>query len=153
MHLEPSNLELVFGSRGSEFLAIRPLRRSASGQNKACYWDGNWIAYHVEAAVHGFRASYDAFVRTGEVVALRAGLERLKNDLGSELEFATMEEQVAFRIRGDRLGRLDLRGEPVHPAGLGSRLSFSLELDQTFLPGLLSSVDALVQAYPVLGRP
>jgi hypothetical protein len=41
------------------------------------------------------------------------------------------------------------RGQP----GIGNRLTFGLDFDQTELPEILRGLDAICAAFPVIGKP
>lgn len=69
------------------------------------------------------------------------------------MSFETLEEQVVLRVVGDGRGHLERTGELRDIAGIGNRLIFALNFDQTYLPAIRRQLDALIDSYPVLGQP
>ncbi len=92
-------------------------------------------------------------LRTDELAHLRSELARLYQELGGEGVFANLDGHLDFDIRGDGIGHFALEGGLRHDPGSGNQLLFRLELDQTQIPLVLSQLDAILAAYPVLGSP
>jgi hypothetical protein len=64
-----------------------------------------------------------------------------------------MEGWVTLLLDGDGLGHVAFRGTVVDQPGIGNRLDFSLELDQSQLPSLICELDHILATYPVIGTP
>ena len=64
-----------------------------------------------------------------------------------------MEEQLSIRIIGNSLGHFTARCEALDQVGIGNRLIFSLEFDQTEIPEMLKGLDVVAREYPVIGKP
>jgi hypothetical protein len=146
-------LAVVFGSREGEYLAIEVLRRPyadrADVSDGAYDWDANWLSCRIEARLRGFRARFDAFLMTSDFPPFRDALRRLWEDLRGEAVFETLEKQVLLRVRGDGLGHMTVSGQLEDIAGMGNRLSFALELDQTHIAATLRDLDDLLERFPV----
>jgi hypothetical protein len=61
--------------------------------------------------------------------------------------------QLAIEIKGDGKGHFHAACVAVDQAGIGNRLTFGLDFDQTELPEILGGVDAICAAFPVVGKP
>ncbi len=148
--------EVVFGSRDADFLAITPRRRpyaDPSNLSDDSYdWDANWVVCLVEAKLRGFRAKFEASFLTMEFPPFRDALGAVWKDLRGEAHFTTIEEQVSLTVRGDGVGHISVRGELQDLAGMGNRLTFQLEIDQTFLGATLRQLDDLIDRFPVRRR-
>ncbi len=63
-----------------------------------------------------------------------------------------MEGWVALVFQGDLVGHIKCSGTVLDQPGIGNRLEFTLDLDQSYLPKLLSDLDHLVETFPVIGN-
>ena len=139
-------VEIVLGSRRQ-----RPHRDRGRATGEFD-WDANWIRSEVEVRVGGFQGRFEAQLMTTDFPPFRDGLRALEKDLRGEVSFETLEEQVRVKVRGDGRGHINLDGELADVAGMGNRLAFHLEIDQTFLGAALQQLDALIEQYPIVGR-
>jgi hypothetical protein len=144
-------LEIIFGSRSGEFLAIRPLQRPYRDAPPDAD-DFDWVRCLIAAKLGGFQASFEAHLLASEFPPFRDALQTLWNDLRGEATFTTMEGQVTVRVRGDGRGHMSVSGELEDIAGIGNRLVFELELDQTCLVSTLSQFDDVIERYPPTRR-
>jgi hypothetical protein len=63
-----------------------------------------------------------------------------------------MEGWVSLDFEGDRLGHIRCSGTVMDDPGIGNRLNFTLDLDQSYLPQLISDLDHLIEVFPPIGR-
>ena len=117
------------------------------------YWDGNWVYAYVRIRVGGFRAEYEALLRTDEIAHLRNGIAQLHVDLKGTASFQSMEEWLKMTVDGDGRGHFVAACEARDKPGAGNMLRFGLRFDQTELPPVLASLDAVLAAFPVKGTP
>jgi hypothetical protein len=117
------------------------------------YWDGNWLSCRVSVRSRGFRGAFDASLRSEEFVRMRDGVRVCMEDLRGTFVFETMEEQLSVVAKGDGLGHFTAECTARDAAGWGNLLTFTLTFDQTRLAPLAAALDALVRAYPVVGKP
>ena len=113
------------------------------------YHDDNWLTVSIAVCVGGFSGRVRAAILTGELVAFAEQLRRLHEQLTGSAEFTTMEGQLSLMLACDIRGHITLQGEVLDRAGIGNRLSFHLDLDQSFLPQSIHELDAVIQAFPV----
>ncbi len=146
-----ADYRVTIGPQDGEHLTVEPIRRNQPECND--YSDGNWLACAIDVKVGGFRGHVDADLRAEEFASFRNGLQRLYNQLDGEVTFETVEQWLTIHVAGDGRGHFEatcqLRDEP----GMGNRLAFSLAFDQTYLPAVLRSLEAILHRFPVVGRP
>ncbi|HEX7174772.1 MAG TPA: hypothetical protein VF240_05770 [Pyrinomonadaceae bacterium] len=139
------------GRDDSEYLSVQITSHSHPGSQD--YWDGNWVNAEIEIDVGSFSGRYDAYLRVEELKDFRDALARLYSFDSNEAKFETMEEQLSISIKGNGLGHFMAECEALDQAGIGNRLLFSLEFDQTEIPEMLKGLDTVVQEFPVKGKP
>lgn len=142
---------VLLGRATSAYLRIEVLRRTHPTATD--YWDGNWVSAHVRVRAGGFDGRADGEFRTEELLAFREQLGRLHATLKGEAVFATMEEWLHLRLVGDGRGHIVVKAVVRDAPGIGNRLEFALALDQTDLPMVISALDRVCAAYPVISRP
>lgn len=122
------------------------------------FWDGNWLNVQIHLAAGGFRADYPACFRSEEFERLFFSLTQADLDLETlsipkPIQFRTFENQLALEIESDRLGNFQVRGTAVDQMYSDHQLTFVISLDQTQLPAMLGELAAILEAFPVIGRP
>jgi len=113
------------------------------------YHDDNWLTVEVSLAVGGFRGRYSASFLTEELVSFRDQIAALYKSLSGEAKLITMENQLFLALTGNGRGGVSLKGEAWDQPGVGNRLEFRLELDQTYLASTLAELDAVIERFPV----
>ena len=145
-------LELLFGSRDTEYLSLEVLRREHDGADD--YWDGNWVITNIHLVVGAFTASFAASLRMDEIHRLNEGLKVMQQNVFGAAVLDSMEHWMELKIRCDAGGHLSISGWLSDAPANGNRLSFELpDKDQTYLPEWIGSLDAIEGAFPVLGSP
>ena len=139
------------GRNNSEYLNVQITGRSHPGSQD--YWDGNWVSADIEIDAGSFRGRYGAYLRAEELKDFRDALARLYSFDSKEAKFETMEGQLIIRVTGNGLGHFVAECEALDQAGIGNRLIFSLEFDQTEIPEMLKGLDVVAREYPVIGKP
>lgn len=138
---------IFFGGDSVERLeiALQGYERSTTGD----YWDDNWLVAKVSISVGGFRGKFQASLQAGEVQAFHDGLVALLETLEGRVEFETLEEQLSLALIGDGLGHIRVEGQAMDQAGIGNRLSFNIDMDQTQLQLSVQSLREAIAAFPV----
>jgi hypothetical protein len=138
-----------FSIGGSEHerveVVVQGYERPASGE----YYDNNWLNVQVFVSAGGFKGAFRASFQTAELLGFRDQLSSLYNTLKGEAKFETMETQLALVLTGDGRGGISLKGEAWDQPGIGNRLEFSLDLDQTHVGKALSELNEVVGGFPV----
>ena len=117
------------------------------------YWDGNWLLGTVSIATGAFRGSFEAQFRADEFVRFRDQLRALYEKLVGRAVFDPMEPWLRIEVEGDGRGHFRVRCRADDQPGVGNTLTFSLEFDQTELPGVLVDQDVICEAFPVIAAP
>jgi hypothetical protein len=136
-----------FGQSENERIEIDVLRyeRSPIGD----YWDDNWLAVAIRVQVGGVRGKVTAAILTGEFEKLLSELRPLYQTLSGSVSFKTMEAQLALVFVGDGKGHIELQGEVLDKPGIGNRLTFVLQFDQTRLATSINELERVVEKFPV----
>jgi len=143
--------DILVGDASGEHVKISLLSRN----HPECddYWDGNWIASEVELHAGAYRASFRSNFRAEEFAFLHQSVCQFSETLCGSARFDTMEDQLAFELIGDGRGHIRVEGTSLDVVGVGNRLSFHFEIDQTYLVGIVRSLEKSISTYPVVGRP
>ena len=142
---------VCIGRSPSSRLSLQPLRRERPEATD--YWDGNWVETTVVVAAGAFRGEFRAALRVEDFARFRDEVRVLYESLAGHARFGTMEEWIAVEIEGDGKGLLRAECSVLDEPGIGNRLTFTLSLDQTDLPEMLRSLDAICGAFPAIGAP
>ena len=139
-----------FGQSEHERIAIDVVgyERPTSGD----YDDDNWVVTQIEVRIGGFKGKARAALRTTELVEFGSQLRTLHETLSGTAEFTTLEGQLHLQLEGDGKGHINLKGEVMDQAGVGNRLHFSLEFDQSRLADSVRDLDAVISKFPVRSR-
>ncbi len=140
------------GSNEAEHLVIAVLGREHSGADD--YWDGNWVVATISIAVGGFTGTVRASLRMDELHRFNEGLKFINQNLFGAAVLESMEHWISLTVKAESRGRIEISGELSDQAGAGNVLSFDLsDVDQTYLPGWISDLDDIEEAFPVIGSP
>ena len=113
------------------------------------YFDDNWIRGNVSISVGGFKGNYGAAFQADDFSQFLERLQNLYDSLKGTAEFKTMEEQLYIKASGDGKGHIHIAGMAMDDAGMGNRLHFNLEIDQTDLSSTIRQLRELVKQFPV----
>ena len=82
----------------------------------------------------------------------RSELGTLYETLSGRAAFSSVEPALTIDIEGDGKGHMRARCEADDNPGIGNRLTFEIDFDQTDVPSILRQLDACCSAYPVIGK-
>jgi len=144
------------GGQERNFLLIEVIARSHPQYYD--FSDGDWLNTKISVQSGAFAGRFHATLRSEEFEQFLRDLRLVYSSLGTKnpiyvAEFTTIEEQISIVIRGDALGNFVAQCIAVDVAGTGSRLEFELAFDQSYVPEMLSELEAITTAFPVLGNP
>lgn len=117
------------------------------------YWDDGWIDADITISAGAFRGEIQAQLRADDFVRFRDQLRPLYEKLTGAATFETMEGWISIQIKGDGKGHFHADCVADDQPGVGNRLMFGIDFDQTELPEMLRGLDAICEAIPVLGNP
>jgi hypothetical protein len=117
------------------------------------YWDGNWLSsdIHISSGAFTGHITNDVYLRTNEFESFLTQIEPLCESLKGTAEYASLEQQIELRIRGDGSGRFTAEGFVIDKHCEGNKLNFSIHFDQSNLPQTISNLKELLEKYPVVG--
>jgi hypothetical protein len=113
------------------------------------YYDDNWLTSQIRVRAGGFRGQIDAAILTSELAGFLAQLRLLCETLSGKAEFSTLEEQLQLTLTGDGKGHIHLTGHVADQPGIGNRLLFTLNFDQTQLAESMRQLHGITEAFPV----
>jgi hypothetical protein len=131
-------LAFHIGEEKSEYLRVAITRDNGDG----------WLASEVDISVGGFRAKYSADFNPWAFSDFFAQLEGLYRTVSGTAQFTSYDRQLELTLSCDGTGHILVLGEAMDYAGTGNRLSFHMEVDQTYVPAILRSLRAAVERYP-----
>lgn len=137
--MEPSaSLAFHLGGDDHERLGVEVLRSAGDG----------WLASRVELRVGGFQGKFSCSLDCWAFERFAREVRDLWETLQGTAQFATYEGQLELSLIGDGLGHVRVEAQATDEAGTGNCLTFRLHIDQAALQALMSSLDAIVAAYP-----
>jgi hypothetical protein len=138
-----------FGQSERERIEVDVLRyeRAPIGE----YHDDNWLTAEIRVQAGGFNGNAAVAIVTDELVRFVTELRPLFETLSGSAEFTTTEDQLALKLVGDGKGHIELRGEVADQAGIGNRLHFTLQFDQSQLGASIRELDRVLSQFPVRG--
>jgi hypothetical protein len=119
----------------SEFVRIE-LPRSFSSEG--------WAQAKVEISVHCFHGSISPYFDVGDFERFYRGLKALYEGLSGKAELLPMERQFSLVISGNGRGQMAVEGAAWSRPAHENKLEFTFELDQTYLPGPLVQLEAML---------
>jgi hypothetical protein len=136
-----------FGQQEHERVEVDVLRyeRAPVGE----YYDDNWLVSQIRITVGGFRGKADAEISTSELIGFLAQLRPLYETLSGAAEFTTLEGQLYLRLTGNGIGQIELTGEVADQPGIGNRLHFKLQFDQSQLGASIRELEKVTSEFPV----
>ena len=146
-----ASTDILIGDPDGQRVLIQPQGRQHPGLFD--YWDGNWIVCDIQLSAGGFRGGFQASLRSEEFQAFLAEVEVLGDTLEGTAAFSTIEGQLALTLAADGKGHVRVTGEAQDELGIGNRLHFEFEIDQTCLARMREGLAHLLKAFPVTGTP
>jgi hypothetical protein len=142
-----SAMTFSFGQSERERIEVDVLRyeRSPTGD----YHDDNWLTVKIEVHAGGFRGKANAAILSSELEQFVSEVRPLCETLRGLAKFETLEGQLSLSLTGDGKGHIELTGEVLDQAGIGNRLRFTLQIDQSQLGQSLRELESVILRFPV----
>lgn len=115
-------------------------------------WDKNWVRGIVNVKAGAFYGEFKADFMTLDFVVFKNELEKLYDKLKGIATFHTLEEQVVVKVIGDGIGHLKAECVVMDYAGIGNKLKFEIDFDQTHIPRILNQLNRIVTEFPKVGE-
>jgi hypothetical protein len=123
-----------------------------SHPNAELDWDRNWIEANVTVKAGGFSGHFNCALMTTDFVRFRNQFADLYNKLDGTAKFDTIEGQIIIIIKGDGIGHFEANCSVMDIAGLGNKLDFEINFDQTFIPEMIRQLENINKTFPVFGE-
>ncbi len=143
--------EFNLGGDAAEFLNVAVRHRELPAHND--YWDGNWLSCEIRVAVGRFKGRVDAALRAEDFVGFLEEVRQLQKSLNGRADFTTLEGWLSVEMIGDGRGHLTVNCTLLDQPGIGNRLMFKLNMDQTHLPTVIAGLERIVSVHQVRGKP
>ena len=137
-------------SESGNFIRIELIKQSHP--NAEMDWDANWVKGFVNVKAGCFLGEFKAEFMTIDFVSFRNELAKLYDKLNGIATFHTLENQVEIKIVGDGIGHLNAEIEVMDFAGMGNKLKFEINFDQTHIPKLLNELEKIIHKFPKIGE-
>jgi hypothetical protein len=108
----------------------------------------DWLKATVSIRAGAFAGSFDATLMTCDFPPFRSQLERLYDTLDGTATFDTIELQLGLECAGNGRGRIAIRGVAEDQVTDGNLLRCEFDIDQTFLPALISDLQDIEAKFP-----
>jgi hypothetical protein len=113
------------------------------------YWDGNWLR------VTAYCNSPNAMVKTGgpiihlgEISGLLKGCEQLYSSLNGEAGLDCMEQELNVKLRAESGGSIKTKISVISNR-LRDSHEFTYDIDQSYLPAIISACSNILEKYPI----
>lgn len=120
----------------------------------ADYWDANWLEVAAEVDLPGqarVRAT-GPFLMTSELAGFLTELRCMNETLTGTADLHPLEPNLRVRLKCGSTGEI-LTEIELTPDHLTQTHTFKLQLDQTYLPGIIRQLETILERFPVRGRP
>lgn len=131
---------------GDEAEYVRLHMRAHAHSASSVFWEGNPHACDVEVSVGPFRAKIESEIHGVDLAQFLKSVQRLYDWLGDEAVLETLEQWLTLRLIGDGRGGILVQGRLVDPMSRGNSLEFELSVDQTYLPPLITQLQAALRS-------
>ncbi|WP_129793083.1 hypothetical protein [Sphingosinicella sp. CPCC 101087] len=119
----------------------------------ADYWDGNWLRLRATMRTSGASVTAEgAILMTTDFERFRDELVAMHDTLKGQASLSGFEPELKVTLTAGRVGEIGGEVE-ITPDQLNQFHRFAIGLDQSYLPSLITSCDALIERYPVVGAP
>lgn len=140
-------MEIHIGHSEHEFILLDVINRSYPSASD--FYDGNWLNAKAVVKVGSFTGAVNGQLRADELASFQVKLMELYKSLSGSAKFLTLAGWLSFEVIGDGTGHFSCVGEVTDGFVQGNTLNFKLDLDQTFLPEILNSLEKVADAFPV----
>lgn len=106
-----------------------------------------WVSVRVSLKVGGFSARFNASFLATDFVKFRNELQVLSDKLKGNATFETVEGQLRLKLGVDKLGHITVAGEVSDEAGIGNKLIFNMNIDQSYLPHTIRQLGTVIEGF------
>ena len=121
---------IVIGNVGADFVSIVAGQPGVEG----------WFGADIEMRCDGWYGKTGASFMKGELRRLAQDLRSLQHNLSGTATFKPLEPHVQMHFAGDGKGHIVVEGEACIRFESGTRLHFLIDIDQTYLGGIITAL-------------
>lgn len=107
----------------------------------------DWVPVQVLVNAGGFRGTVRANFLGSEIIKFRNELMTLNKNLTSPVVFETIEGQLMISLAPNISGHLKVTGELLDGTANCNKLTFSFDIDQSYLPATINELDKAVHSF------
>jgi hypothetical protein len=144
------SIQVQLGFPDTDGIGLSVIGRSHPGATD--FWDGNWLRTRAFGRVGGFTVDLVADLRAEEFAQFRRGLERMYALVAVKASFRTLEAYLALDLHRDEVGHVRVEVELMDRPAIGNLLRCSIDIDLTYLPSIINSLDEILRRWPILGN-
>lgn len=120
--------------------------------NSGDYWDVNWINVTVHCGAQGSNVWVQGnFIHLSEISQFLSGVENINRDLKGKAELSCMEPHLYLKLEIKSLGHIEMEVD-LTPDHLSQQHKFTFEIDQNYLPSIITSCKKILEQYPIKGK-
>lgn len=114
------------------------------------YWDGNWLVIRAEMRAPGARVEcVGPILMASDLECFRDGVAEMVTALAGEATLKGLEPGINLTLRMGSRGHVE-GAVDITPDHLNQQHRFNVEADQSYLPALVLSCDAILGKLPVI---
>lgn len=108
----------------------------------------DWVSATMSVHAGAFTATIDATLVTCDFPRFRSQLQSLYETLNGSANFDTIERQLQIDCVGNERGGIAINGTVQDRVGDGNELRFRFDIDQTYLPRVISDLQDIESEFP-----
>jgi hypothetical protein len=129
-----TNAEVLIGGADGNRVTIR--RCTKNGPE-------GWFDTEIEVRCDGWRCKFGACFMQGELSRFAQEVQHLHEHLRGQATLEPMEPNLTLSLTGDGKGHIEINGEARNRFHTGTKLTFHMELDQTYSPAMAKSLSEI----------
>jgi hypothetical protein len=106
-----------------------------------------WVEGEVTLKVAAWSGRYAAQFLEDDLHEFAAGLRKIVEAASEPALFSSADGYLDLKLTRDELGRVAVTGEAWDTPRWGTHVEFAFEIDQTYLPPILASLESLLQQF------
>ena len=99
-----------------------------------------WFDTEIEVRCDGWRGKFGASFMQGELSRFAKQVQNLHKHLHGNATLEPMEPNLTLSLLGDGKGHVEVTGVAQNQFHTGTKLTFKMELDQTYLPAIAEAL-------------
>ncbi len=116
------------------------------------YWDGNWMAITAKCASRNSCVWVSGnILHLPDLKHLMVTSEKLYENLKGEAVLPCIEPELSMKLEASSLGQINMTVD-ITPDHLNQEHKFVFEIDQSYLPGLISNCKKVLDRYKIKGK-